>query len=274
MTKFLDKTVLETFKLYPCEGELGIEVEVESNSKLPNAINENWKVMLDGSLRGEAKEYVFNKPLNKKEAFEEINILYDVLQGKINDSMRAGLHVHVNCQKLTMRELFNFLTSYYCLENLITEEAGEERQGNLFCLRLCDANYISTGIMSSLVTSDVKADGGIFTNENLRYAAMNLVSLSKFGSVEFRALRTPTTKEKVLEWVDLIHTLKINSTTNFKTPLEIISSMSANGVTEVVEKLLGKHAKKQISKPHFEESVYEGMRQIQHWVFLTNWENN
>jgi hypothetical protein len=101
---------------------------------------------------------------------------------------------------------------------------------------------------------------------------MNLVSLSKFGSLEFRALRTPTNREKIIEWTDMLFTLKENALKHFSSPLELLSSMSANGATEVVTKLLGEHAKKQVSKPHFEESLYESIRQIQHWVFLTNWE--
>ncbi len=273
MTNFLDKTVYQIFGNSIKEGDLGIEVEVEGNQKLPAQIpGSYWRVLNDGSLRGEAKEYVFSQPLTREVAFEEVRKLYDLLEGKINDSMRAGVHVHVNCQQLTVKQLFTVMAAYYCLENLITEDAGEERQGNLFCLRLSDADYVNTGIMSCLDLRDFMADGGIFTNENLRYAAMNLVSLSKFGSLEFRALRTPQTAEKVIEWADLFLTLKENTIKEFSNPLELLSSMSANGGEEVVNKLLGKHAKKQTSKPNFEESLYEGIRQIQHWVFLTNWE--
>jgi len=103
---------------------------------------------------------------------------------------------------------------------------------------------------------------------------MNLVSLSKFGSLEFRALRTPLNKEKVIEWADTLFTLKENAVKHFKSPADVLYSMSANGGVEVVNKLLGKYAKKQTEKPNFEEALYESIRQIQHWVFLTNWENN
>jgi hypothetical protein len=273
MTNFLAKKVYEVFGHSIKEGDLGIEVEVESNQKLPTQIPDSyWKVLNDGSLRGEAKEYVFSKPLAKEVAFAEVRNLYLYLDGKVNDSMRAGVHVHVNCQRLTIKQLFTVMAAYYCLENLLTEDAGEERQGNLFCLRLSDADYVNTGIMGCLTHRDFLADGGIFSNENLRYGAMNLVSVSKFGSLEFRALRTPQTADKIIEWADLFLTLKENTVKEFSSPVELLNSMSANGGAEVVRKLLGAHAEKQISKPNFEESLYEGIRQIQHWVFLNNWE--
>jgi hypothetical protein len=273
MKNFFDKKVYQVFDQKEKLGELGIEIEVEGHKKLPVALdNTYWKVLNDGSLRGEAKEYVFSAPEERETGYELINSLYLLLEGKMLDSMRAGVHVHVNCQALTVRQLFTVMAAYYCLENLLTEDAGEERQGNLFCLRLSDADYVNTGLMSCLAQRDFTSDGGIFWNENLRYSAMNLVSLSKFGSLEFRALRTPLQASKVIEWADTFLTLKDNAVKEFSSPLDLLSSMSANGGVEVVKKLLGVHAKKQISKPNFEESLYEGIRQIQHWVFLTNWE--
>jgi hypothetical protein len=274
MTSFLAKKVHEVFGIEPKLGSLGIEVEVEGKAKLPVQINDRWRVHNDGSLRGEAKEYVFAKPLNKGEAYEEVGLLYDMLEGKINDSMRAGVHVHVNCLHLTVQQLFTAMAAYYCLESLLTEDAGEERQGNLFCLRLSDADYVNTGIMSTLTSKDFGNDGGIFYNENLRYGAMNLVSLSKFGSLEFRALRTPLEGERVVEWADTLLCLVTNAVKHYPNPAVLLQSMSANGGAEVVIKLLGLHAEKQLSKPNFEESLYEGIRQIQHWVFMNNWENN
>lgn len=274
MTNFLDKKVLDIWDLGAKQGDLGIEVEVEGNRKLPTHINDNWKVLRDGSLRGEALEYVFATPLKREEAFEQVEILYGLLEDKIIDSMRAGVHVHINCQKLTVRQLFTFMAAYYCIEDLLTEDAGEERAGNLFCLRLSDADYVNLGIMSCLNAKSFAADNGIFSNENLRYSAMNLVSLSKFGSVEFRTLRTPQDGKKVIEWADTLLTLRENAVKHFNSPAELLASMSANGGTEVVNKLLGKYAAKQTSKPNFEESLYESIRQIQHWVFLNSWEAN
>lgn len=272
MKTFLGKTVAETLGLPVKAGEFGVEVEVEGNSALPIDISQRWVTTVDGSLRGEAREYVFSAPLNYEETVREVKVLYNKLEGKVNDSMRAGAHVHVNCLTLTIREMFTFMAAYYCLEDLLTEDLGEERQGNLFCLRLSDADYANGAINQCLADRSLTARNGLFNNANLRYAALNLVSVTKFGSLEFRAMKTPQTVEPLLEWIDLLKVLKHNSTTLFKDPAELLTSMSANGGAATVEVLLGRHAAKQLAKPNFEKSLYDGIRAIQHWVFLNSWE--
>ena len=271
MKTFLAKTVADTLALAPKPGLFGVEVEVEGSAILPREINNSWVVTRDGSLRGEAYEYVFSRPLGKEDTVLEVKELYRQLNGKVTDSMRAGAHVHVNCLELTMRELFTFIAAYYCFEDLLTEDLGEERQGNLFCLRLSDADYSSAAIMQCLSDRNLTLRSGIFTNAGLRYAALNLVSLSKFGSLEFRAMKTPQTPEPLLDWIDLLGTMKEQSKL-YANPSELLGAFSANGSTAVAEVLLGKHAARQIAKPNFERSLFEGIRAIQHWVFLNSWE--
>jgi len=273
MNAFLDNTVAQLLGKKVKEGLVGVEVEVEASIRpLPTTVNEYWNVTNDGSLRGEAKEYVFVAPLEEADALIQTKTLYKKLEGNIADSMRAGVHVHINCLNLTGQQLFTFMAAYYCLEDLLTEDLGEERQGNLFCLRLSDADYANTAIMAALQAKDFRDAAGAFTNENLRYAAMNLVSLKKFGSLEFRAMRTPTTVEPLQDWIRILCALQRNSTTKYSDPSKLLNAMSANGGANVVRELLGPFAEKQIKKPNFESKLYEGIRNIQQWVFLNSWE--
>jgi hypothetical protein len=271
MKKFLSSTVASKFGLnHTWVGPfMGIEVEVEAERPLPPA-GKKWKAVNDGSLRGYATEYV-SQPLLPEDAILVTKELYNNIaaaESKIQNSMRAGVHIHVNCQDLTIRELFTFLAAYYCLEELLTEDLGEERQGNLFCLRLSDAEYANASLLYVLQTESV--DHNIFTNNNFRYSAVNLVALSRFGTLEFRALKTPTSPEPVIDWIQTLSAL-YNGAKTFKDPAELLSAMSADGEKEVVKKLLGEKAEKHINKPDFEDKLYFGIRNIQQWVFLTDW---
>lgn len=278
MTSWLNTKVAENFNFdrrYPETQLLGLELEFEgrsiANNVAPGALGGAWRVMADGSLRGEAFEVVSTGPYSLKDSLVNLTELYSViLRGKavINDSMRAGVHVHVNCQDLTLRQLFTFMAAYYCLEDLLVEDLGEERAGNLFCLRLSDAEDISFGVQNCLNRRTLSTH--YFTSEGLRYAAMNLVSLSKFGTLEFRALRTPLTPEPVARWISLLEELFTNSK-KIENPRTLITSMSANGEKEVVGLLLPTFAKELFAKPHFEQTVYNSIRNIQTWAYLTDW---
>lgn len=273
MKKFLSETVANSFghKLKK-EKLFGIEIEAEFDNP-PPYLKDNvaWKVTNDGSLRGYAAEYV-SKPLAFEEVAPELAYLYNQLKAvNIIDSMRAGVHVHVNCLGLTIKQLFTFIAAYYVLEKLLTEDLGEERQGNLFCLRLEDAEYANVNILACLQTQ--RLDNNIFLNDNFRYSALNLVSLSKFGTLEFRALRTPTTKEPIIDWVETLNNL-FEGAKQYENPAKLISAMSADGADQVVKILLKEKADRQIKKEDFEDSIYSGIREIQHWVYLTDWEGN
>lgn len=278
MVSWLDTKLFEIFRgwknKYTDSRLVGVELEFEGYNITPNTSRLDgaiWKIVPDGSLRGEAFEAVTVQPMSVTKAVAEVENLYSVLLANgasINDSMRAGVHVHVNCQNLNIRQLFTFMAAYYCLEDLLVEDLGEERAGNLFCLRLSDAEDISNAIMKCLGSQSF--DNNYFNSEGLRYAAMNLVSLSKFGTLEFRALRTPTTAAPVIRWLLLLEELFKNSKA-FADPVQLISAMSANGDREVVSALLPTFAKELFKKPHYEITLYNSIRNIQTWAYLNNW---
>jgi len=250
---------------------VGVEVELEGEGITKISYRGPWRLIADGSLRGEAMEAVLAIPLSVADACLAVIDLYKAIKNDgcvIKDSMRAGVHVHINCQDLTVRQLFTFMAAYYCLEDLLTEDLGEERSGNLFCLRLSDAEEISFALLDATQRKSIQTNH--FTNENLRYAAMNLVSISKFGSLEFRALRTPAKPEPIIRWIRLLDTL-YNNSKKFKDPKELLDSMSANGDKEVVSQLLGGFARPILIKNDFDQKIYEAIRNIQTWVYLTDW---
>lgn len=280
MTSWLDKRLKDTIGYndpYDDTDRFGVEVEFEGSGITANSLyihtTKTWKVVPDGSLRGESFEAVMRKPLGLAETCTAVKELYTLTTNngaKIHDSMRAGLHVHLNCQNITMKRLFTFMTAYYCLEDLIVDYLGEERAGNLFCLRLSDAEDLSFAVETAIACKNIM-NSNHFTNDNLRYAAMNLVSLSKFGTLEFRAMRTPTSPEPVIEWLKILDHMFIN-VKKFNDPAELVSAMSANGEKEVISALLPEDfAKKLYSRPDFEFVLYRCIRNIQHWVFQTNW---
>lgn len=209
------------------KGEIGIEIECEG-THLFNAPIQYWGCHTDGSLRDTAGhppvEYVLKKPLPRSEIPDALTYLTSKLKqanSKVNDSHRSSVHVHVNCQQMTVKEIVNFICLYLFFEHALVEFSGQERVGNLFCLRAKDAQYWVRNIVQGL------RDGN-FANvyhEAYRYTSCNTASLAKFGSLEFRSMRGTVDQALIQSWVDLLCLIRDRSA-EFSDPLKMYEKYS------------------------------------------------
>ena len=243
--------------LSPTAGEFGVEVEAELLDRNDERVPMQWRQELDHSLRGEAFEYVLKNPTSLDEASEDVIELYNTKLTDVSDSVRAGVHVHINVQQKTPLEILNIITLATILEGPMSHMCGEGRKGNLFCLRTLDAEQYCIEL-GAFVES---GDWTYISNDKVRYSFLNPTSLFKYGSLEFRGLRTPTNPQPILEWLQVIHNL-VDKAASYNNPTDIISDMSGEGVLEFVSSTLGR----EVNYPEMDREVYESMRNLQ--IFL------
>lgn len=188
---------------------VGIEIEVEGH-RLVNQDQEvrNWTITTDGSLRGEAFEYVLKGPLDLGVAKTALVALEDALKANravVNTAHRGSVHVHVNCQAYTLEQIFTILYLWLIVEPLWMHMSGPQRDGNLFCLPSYlsgDMTFYSEGLLAS------HREGGAWNIINRgKYSALNTDCLTTFGSLEFRTFSSQTDAEVVSDWVDWCHNL-------------------------------------------------------------------
>jgi hypothetical protein len=268
--------VYKYFGLRKKSGDLGIEIEVEG-SRLPGYGSEvsdkfvkYWDITSDGSLRGESCEYVLRGPLKPTAATTALKTLkleYDKHKSTVNESVRTGVHIHINCQDLTMKEMMTFAMCYYALEGLLIEFCEESRRGNHFCLRASDAEYVLYLLHQSLSHNNNMRN---LNTNNIRYASMNFLSLFKFGSLEFRALEGTKDLEKIDIWANMLLTLRENSK-KFDNPRSVVEGMSDQGGEEFAKALLGDFYKF-FKDMDVEEHIYNGVRNIQSVAYTINWD--
>lgn len=246
---------------------VGIEIEMEGSIRVGDSSPTGWSVKTDGSLRGaSAREFVLRTPTSVDKACAKVDSLYNSLKStgsRIADSMRAGVHVHLNFGENTLRELYTFVAAYYCLEASMSKSFGEDRVGNLFCRRMADASAINENLVRAVSDRSLVA-----VNDNFKYSALNLAALSRYGSLESRILQTPTTPEAITRWVKTLVTFKRNVLNNFKDPTEVADAISAGGYDNFAEICLGKYAK---DFDITEDEVMESVRLIQYWIYTTDW---
>ncbi len=235
----LDPENVGTYFGHPqIKGEVGVEIEIESGLPLPpqEEVPKYWRKTHDGSLRGTYNgEYILKTPQKETDAYKAIDYLSRKLP-RIDDSVRAGVHVHINVRELTFLQLWTFVSCYYILENLLTDWCGEGRQGNHFCLRASDADVVLQKVVAAIAREEMNT----LYDDRIRYAALNFNALQKFGSLEFRQLRTPLCFSKIKTWVSILLNIKRNSSLSAN-PRAVVENFSLGGEEEFLRVILGGH---------------------------------
>ena len=251
------------------KGEVGIEIEVEGRG-LPRAIPSYWEFHEEPSLRGEHAEYVLARPVRRSSVGSLLVYLQKKLKeasAVIHDSQRTSVHVHINVQGLYIRQVYNLLVLYTILEDIFAEYAGEDRIGNLFCLRAKDAEFWITKLRK-----DAKDDTYNFTDQtHLRYTAVNVCALPKFNSLEFRSLRGTIDPTMIKNWVFLLLALK-DASLKYSEPREIIRDFSLLGAAGFSYKVIPPELRKLLNLGgDLTERLLPSMRLAQELAYATDW---
>lgn len=189
--------------------KVGIEIEAEGeNIKMSEVAD--WRSEDDGSLRGEfpnSRHEFVSGILDIKDVSSAIKALIeDQKEAEFDFSFRTSTHVHVNALDMPLEKLVNYIYLYYLLEKDLFEYCGPSRKNNRFCLRLVDCEY-QLSILKSMIENSFRELRFIISDE-LRYAACNMASLLKYGTLEFRGMRGTMDHDVLMNWVGMLVRLK------------------------------------------------------------------
>lgn len=228
--------IVDRFDIPRKEGEVGIEIELEfADLFIPRKELRYWDAEEDGSLRGASNEFVLKNPAPRGKVHDRLLALKRYLKdAEIKDSHRAGIHVHINMQEHTFREVAQFICLYLIFENMLVRWCGEDREGNLFCLRADDAPYLLNMLRRAFKDQDFWE----LNDNKFRYASMNVRSLCTYGSLEFRSMRSTTDFDQIEEWVRILLKLK-DIAVQFDSPQEVVEQLSIHGTDRFYEYCLG-----------------------------------
>lgn len=143
----------------------------------------------EGSLRGYGTEFVLSNPAEKEKVLSRCDNLFSHPRWDCyTPSTRAGTHIHENFMGETMDYTLRFLALYWFIEPLVVKRfGGPEREENLFCLQLHQADSLYNAI-KKLVDRDFGYLRGAYNT--YKYSACNFCSLANLGTIEFRFLPT------------------------------------------------------------------------------------
>jgi len=257
---------------------VGVEFEVEpiANRRLSldGFAATLWNVERDGSLRDGGLEYILKGPLSFDDTLTALGELAEWFSEAPNhrlrdDSTRTSTHVHLNARFLTPVQVTNFACLWYIIEEAYSQTLPPSRVGNLFALRACDTQRgFATFFKQAL---DNRHSFAQSFDENLRYGALNLASLGRFGSMELRILPGMTNP---LDLVPHLHAyMQMHALCQqFSDPVDIITSFSGYGPEGFVRHFMPKMwALLEAGDPNQRyKALYKGMRYAQEIAAIKN----
>lgn len=266
--------------------EVGIEIELEgTNLPTQDKFRNYWVVKEDNSLREveghPGREYVLREPLSREKIPGVLELLFNKIRNEgssVRLSHRCSVHVHLNIRDWTILELYKLFVLYTCFEDLLVNYSGPDRRGNLFCLRSKDAEYLFSNLAAPF---EYIRDNGTYQynlgdrlySDNLRYLAMNVTSIPKFGSLEFRSMRGQDSAEPVKHWVSLLLRIYDAARGMYRTPTEILQDSSGLGIEAFTRKVLGSEWLETLRYTNWERDTRNCIRLAQEIVFAADvWE--
>jgi len=158
--------------------------------------------------------------------------------------------------------LYNWIILYILFEKVLYNYVGSKRKRSVFCVPF----YISNSdlhVLNTLVTEiDIKDSLYRKFNERFRYSGLNLNSLFKFGSLEFRMLDGEWKKNKLLLWLNILIAIRTFSI-NMKSSLEdYVERVLTGNAEEELHKVFGDIHEILLYK-NLENDLIDGARLVQ-----------
>lgn len=219
----------------PVKGDIGIEAEYEG-MRLPTegslervhgpVSKARWTAIRDGSLRDGGLEYVLTRPCFVSEVSHMVLGMFEVMENSgttFRLTNRTSTHVHVNVSDLKVNEITSIIVLWSAFEEAIVNSFGDMRRSNHFCL----TNDSSCSMIEAW--EELLDSGTIPHNDGIKYSALNVLPIWRFGSLEFRAAPAFASSDEMIAWVNFCHSLKTYAVERFANPTALGVAVSENG---------------------------------------------
>ena len=268
-------------------GTIGLELEIEGRNLINNSGDlfditgpttaARWLAKSDGSLRNGGIEYVLSVPCAVDETADLVKGLFKKFKSagsRIENSNRCSTHVHINVGEQRINVLTSILILWAVFEEQLIKWHGINRTRNHFCLGFKDSNT-TLNMWKTLLRH-----GQLPREEGGKYSALNILTLWRFGSFEFRCGQEPNDPEKVIIWAKFLHYFVKYAISNYTNPYQIAYDISEQGAMLMLENICKQDEElasfyKDIIGEQFErqfnESCMESFRIVQSLCFEFPW---
>lgn len=245
---------------------VGVEVELEGENlnRLIEHRYKYWSLHREGSIRN-GVELVFIEPLGGVDvprALRELEGSFKIHEVVPYQSPRASLHVHIDVREMTALQVRNVLLLYVILERVLFKVCGEDRYNNTFC----SSSEFHDDVLLPLGTEGKELWRALRRCGNNRYLGINLGAIYRFGSVEFRGHRSAWESEVILNWINILLSIKQYALSNDFDFSTISLTVSEVGYEDFLRGVFGEYYPL-IENPDNDLDILRGLRRAQDIVF-------
>lgn len=232
---------------------VGVELEIEGvddHIVIPNSFG----AVEDNSLKINGLEIV-SIPIKLKYLEVELNRVLNPIKDKILLSSRCSTHIHMNVRDMTVEQINNMVMLYMIFEKSLYKLSGN-RWNNNFCVPL----FMCQGVVENWFKYEHSMSGWDwykYTGLNLRPMFSGDNGALPLGTAEFRQLHGTIDVPEIINWCNLITSLKRAAQSFQREDLlaHIRIMKSSSGYFWLANQVFGGLARQISSQPTFIDDV-------------------
>jgi hypothetical protein len=251
-------------------GDIGIEIEVEGEEILPTVDSDWWTSKKEDSLRHYGMEYVTTRPLKSgQEVKDAVEYVCKIINKKkiVKNTNRTSIHTHHNMTKHDLKDIITGICIFWIVENVLARYCGEDRESNLFCMRLKDAEAVLDEVIKTLGQPVPFMDLG----DKVRYAGLNIGALKTYGSLEVRLKQGTTDPEEIVEWAENMH--QLFNTHTWKDPSDFFEWYIQKGSDKLLQGIFAEkfYLKLKDRVPNYKNLMEENAILVSELAYAKDW---
>ena len=242
---------------------VGVEVEVEGWNGIHEIIHDgsvlSWQSKEDHSLHKQGREFVVG-PITGDDLVTHIEgFCRHAKKNKFQRSIRTAIHVHLDCtHDKTTTFIGHLVSTYMAVEHALYAYCGQWRKYCGFCNTLSEAEAPLEQIRALIQAS--KPMDVLKTVKSLgRYSGLNLASLAKFGTVEFRMLPTTYASDEILNWINIVESIYKYAEWLTANDTTIQQQYKQIGTEGLFKSIFSTHDTYKLMEPHLTEKEFKNI---------------
>lgn len=203
----------------PYDGQevYGVEIEYESAGNVGQPPR-HWEYHEDHSLRG-GGEWVLRVPVGTEALGELVRVACERLRTeRASHSTRTSIHVHMNVRGLDAAQVHKMVQVFIALDPVLFAMSSPQREHNNFAIGQVYCGSSTARLLSALQMNrinDIRRPMATSTRAqlyealmNLRYGSINIASLFRFGTIEFRHMAGTNDADAIMRYVRVLSAIR------------------------------------------------------------------